>query len=113
MKQNVIRQTLVTRHPPAAPIAPNATTPTLTPCAGGPTFLNQTITNTLPTIPNVRLVQTGIASTCAASKTFPGTTGTGNRHYRQYTLTNNTVSTQCVTITFLTQCGPNTNLTSV
>lgn len=60
------------------------------------------ITSSDPTQTN-RLFRSGVASTCGV----PNTAGIGNNgtyHYDQYTLQNNTASTQCVTATLNTAC---------
>src|SRR5690242_16654104 len=58
--------------PPAVvvPAEPTATS-TLTPCAGGTTFFNRSITTSDTPLPN-RVSQNGVASVCGVNKTFTG-----------------------------------------
>ena len=46
-----------------------------------------------------RLFRDAIASICASTKVFPGTTGSGNFHYKSYTVQNTSATANCVTIT--------------
>src|SRR4051794_8993783 len=81
--------------PPATTVSGPALidTPTLTPCAGGATFLNRSITASDTPFPN-RLSQNGVASVCGTNKGFTGSIPTSGHHYDQYTLTNNTTQSQ-------------------
>src|SRR4051812_25229872 len=60
-----------------APLGAN--TPTLTPCAGGTSFLNRSITASDTPLPN-RVSQNGVASVCGVNKTFTGSIPTTNHH---------------------------------
>src|SRR5689334_15444524 len=86
--------------PPAVAAPAGAVTATLTPCPGGTTFLNRSITASDTPLPN-RVSQNGVASTCGVNKTFTGSIPTSGRHYDQYVLTNNSVQSQCVTVTLI------------
>src|SRR4028118_243213 len=46
-----------------------------------------------------RLTQNGVASTCAAQKTFPGVADTNQRRIKIYQFANNNTSTACITVT--------------
>src|SRR4029079_6513331 len=95
--------------PPATTVSGPALidTPTLTPCAGGTTFLNRSITASDTPLPN-RISQNGVASVCGTNKTFTGSIPTSGHHYDQYTLTNNTTQSQCITVTLIDNgCGTN------
>ncbi len=72
------------------------------PLALAATSYSGAITSGDPTQTN-RLFRGGVASTCGV----PNSASIGNNgtyHYDQYTLQNNTASTQCVTATLATQC---------
>src|SRR6476619_4474612 len=61
---------------PFAPVQPEEApaggpTSTLTPCAGGVSFLHRSITASDTPLPN-RISQNGVASTCGVNKTFTG-----------------------------------------
>jgi hypothetical protein len=72
--------------------------------AGVPITINGTIdANDLSQ--TARLGRDGVVSTCAALKAFPGTLGTGTRHYDSYTYTNGSGSTECVTVTLTQTSG--------
>jgi Dockerin type I domain len=87
-------------------------------CAGGP---NQTIpTHTLSATDNTgiitdRLGRTGIVSTCASPKAYPGTIGgtAANRYYETFTFTNNSPTARCYTITINAALGGAQDIMSV
>jgi len=79
--------------PTATPTATPTASPTCTPIV-----VNGVIDLTDPTQTD-RLFRDGIPSTCAAPKVCPGPFGDPTpRHYDSYTFTNDTGSTQCVTV---------------
>ena len=80
-------------------------TPTATP-TGTPSgcVITGSIDTTDPTHPN-NLVRSGIPQTCPASTTCGILSGAGLRHYDQYTFTNTTGATQCVTVDTNTACA--------
>jgi N-acetylneuraminic acid mutarotase len=78
-------------------------TPTPTP-ACTPAVFQGSIDASDPTQTD-RLFRDGIPSTCDAPKACPGPFGDGlQHHYDQYTLTNTTGSTQCVSVDASTNC---------
>src|SRR6185503_5443967 len=52
-----------------------------------------------------RMTRSGVVSTCAAPKVFPGTNDTLVRHFDQYSFTNSGSSTACVTFSVSNDCG--------
>ncbi|HYP38757.1 MAG TPA: S-layer homology domain-containing protein [Chloroflexia bacterium] len=98
--------------PTAAPTSTATTMPTAsaTACAGG--------INTTGTITNTDSVQTGrlgrsaAISSCAVPKTCPAVGDTLVRHYDSYPLTNNSGTSQCVTVRVINQCGNNSLLSA-
>jgi hypothetical protein len=100
-------QTSIPSGSTAGNLPSGGATPTLTPCAGGTTFLNRSILVTDTALPN-RLSQNGIASTCGTQKPFPGSIAVTGRHFDQYVLTNNSSISRCVTVTLIgSGCGVN------
>ena len=86
--------------------ATSAPTPTPTPTpACSPVVIEDSITLGDPTQTD-RLFRDGVPSTCDAPKICPGAFGDFlQHHYKSYTFSNNTGSTQCATIDIDTQCG--------
>jgi hypothetical protein len=79
-------------------------TPTPTGTPGGGCTVNGSIDGSDPTQTD-RMFRDGIPSTCAVPKVCPGPFGDGlQHHYDSYTYTNNTGSTQCVTVDPTTEC---------
>ena len=64
------------------------------------------ITNSDPTQTG-RMTRSGIASSCAAPKAFPGVQDTASRHFDQYSFTNNGTVTACATFTVSNTCSNN------
>ncbi|HET6646416.1 MAG TPA: carboxypeptidase regulatory-like domain-containing protein, partial [Pyrinomonadaceae bacterium] len=54
-----------------------------------------------------RLTRNGVASTCATPKAFPGMNDSLVRHFDQYSFTNNSASTACVTFSVSNTCASN------
>ncbi len=52
------------------------------------------------TLNNGRFFRDGVASVCGSTKVCPGPFGTGPYYYDAYTFTNQTCSSQCVTVTY-------------
>ena len=83
---------------------PPTPTPTATSTPGGGCTVNGSIDGGDPTQTD-RMFRDGIPSTCDAPKVCPGPFGDGlQHHYDSYTYTNNTGSTQCVTVDPTTEC---------
>lgn len=66
-------------------------------CTGSST-INDSNTQT-PFTQTGRLTQNGVASNCAAQKTFPGVADTNQRRFKIYQFVNNNTSTACITVT--------------
>ena len=64
------------------------------------------IANTDPTQTG-RLTRNGVASSCASPKAYPGANDATVRHFDQYSFTNTTASTACVTATVSNTCASN------
>ncbi|HET6313381.1 MAG TPA: hypothetical protein VFH60_06060, partial [Chloroflexia bacterium] len=96
--------------PTAVPTGTATTMPTAsaTACAGG---INTTgvITNTDP-VQTGRLGRSAAISSCAVPKTCPAVGDTLVRHYDSYPFTNNSGTSQCVTVRVINQCGNNSLL---
>jgi hypothetical protein len=94
--------------PTATGVYPSPTTPpaTATPCTGYVSYTG-TITNTDPTQTH-RINRAHPPSSCAAPNTGAVNSDGFVRHYDQYTYTNSTGTTQCVTIRVTNACGDNT-----
>ncbi|MDQ1525054.1 MAG: hypothetical protein QOE47_2978 [Pyrinomonadaceae bacterium] len=66
-------------------------------CTGSSTITDSN--TTIPFTQTGRLTPNGVASTCAAQKTFPGVTDSNQRRFKAYQFVNNNTSTACITVT--------------
>ncbi|MDQ2806739.1 MAG: S-layer homology domain-containing protein [Chloroflexota bacterium] len=97
-----VTPTPTTTAPPTFTTTPSATT---TQCVGA-TNVTDSITTAAPTQTG-RLGLGSPVSTCAAPKAVSAVSDTFVRHYKSYTYTNSSGSSQCVTVSLTQACGNN------